>query len=246
MRVTRCWLVLGLVVGCHGGLDLSIVPRTSGDDVETGEASEADDCVVGTANDCAFCGDVCPGVDDGRTSRHCEASVCNLYCHGEAYDANGVVEDGCEEEDLPVHDGVLSALELHLPDVDDPDLASNPMNVSHAIYGDQRLHDPPERRPLGREDWYRVTTEGIGREDAEMAACLGIINFPESNRFEVCISDSGASSLGQAACGVAYGGGDSMCVSPPEGGDRGGPYLVRVRKLEGENTNLRYALFLVH
>lgn len=254
MSSARCRLwfgvSFGLLVSCHGELDLSIVPRTSGEDmapgVETGSGSESADCAMGTVSNCAFCGDVCAGVDDDRTSRQCNQGSCTLFCHGEFYDVNGALADGCEQEDLPVHDSALSALELHLPDVDDPELATNPLDLSGAVYGDLRLHDPPELRPLGREDWYRVTTEGIGRENIEMMACLGIVNFPESNRFEVCISDSGASHVENAACGVAAGGGDSTCVSPPEGGDLGGPYLVRVRKLEGENTDLRYALFMAH
>ena len=194
-------------------------------------------CALGTPDHCDACDSPCPGTDGATTVRLCEAGECDLHCLLEFYDVNGSPHDGCEAEDVPVQDTPETAVEI--------DVAKT-FNHVGTIYGDDRVHDEPlPERPLGRDDRYAVTATGSGMAGG-MVACLGITNFPADNMFEVCIGDPGDDDLAAAACATATGGRDSQCVSPPAGGDEGGPYPIRVRKLAGTNTDNGYALFLQH
>ena len=218
---------------------------TSSSNSSSGDAN-TDDCEIGRPDHCAACDDACPGTDSQTTERLCVDSTCDLHCLAEFYDLNGSPHDGCEAEDIPAQDTTATAVAFELPDVDDPTFMSNPLDHTAAIYGDDRVHDRPlTMRPLGREDRYAITAVGAG-VGGGMMACLGITNFPADNMLEMCIGDPGDDEFASAACVTAQGGGESECASPPGGGDAGGPYPIRVRKLAGTNTDNGYALFLQH
>jgi hypothetical protein len=206
-------------------------------------------CLLGTADTCASCGNICPGKDDPGSKRTCTDSsstaVCGMSCLGEFYDVDGKDETGCEAEDQPVHDAEATATLITLPDGNDTTYKSNPLNLSDHVYGDERPHDaPPATRPLGREDWWKVTTVGAGAP-GDMGACLGISNFPADDVFEVCISEPASTQFLTSSCKQVKGGAPSTCVNPANG-TATGPYLVRVRKIEGASTANAYALFLLH
>jgi hypothetical protein len=123
------------------------------------------------------------------------------------------------------------------------------VNVVGIVFGDTRVHDaPPTARPLGREDWYAITTVGVGKtgSSSAMSACLGVTNFPTDNSFELCTSKSGVTSFATDECVKVLGGGASACIHPDTGANLTGPFYVRVRKLEGTNVALGYALYLEH
>jgi hypothetical protein len=206
----------------------------------------ADLCVLGTGDHCGGCGKSCPpGMDDARTLRTCSdatlSGVCSLACRGEWYDIDGQSTNGCEAEDAPAQDSIGTALELTLPDG-----TASERNIVAKLYSDARAHEqPPLTRTLGRDDFYRIIALGNGKPTQGMAACLGIVNFPTDNRFEACITDNGSTAFAVAACQTALGGGSSVCVVPPAGGNAG-TYYVRVRKLGGSHNSLQYALFLDH
>ncbi len=209
-----------------------------------------DGCTLGTPDHCGTCTTVCPGVDNASTQRTCAASTCGLTCKGEFYDLDGNAANGCEAEDQPVQDASGTAVAVALPDVNNGtgstacDGATNPCTVLGQIYSDQRTHDSaPTSRPLGREDWYRVTATGNGSPNNNVTACLGITNYPADNQYEVCIGENNSTS--PTTCMTATGGASSVCVAPAAATSTG-TFYVRIRKVAGTNTANQYALFLVH
>ncbi len=217
----------------------------------------APSCMLGTPDDCGACGKKCPGPDDQTTVRTCSGTdataSCDILCRGEHYDLDGKVDNGCEAEDPIVQDSLASAVAITLPDVaSDPMLKSNPLNVVAPLYGDARTHEsPPTMRPLGREDWYKVTAVGTGTTDGTgMVACLSAANFPSDDELEVCITQNGMTTFDACkALVVAAGdaGGGSQCVYP--GGMMNvdsGVFYVRVRRTKGSSNANEYALFLRH
>lgn len=220
---------------------------SSGGSEDADPSRDVTGCEVGTLENCTECGDACENPNPASTAPLCGAAGCDFTCVGEFYDINGEDLDGCESEDVPVQDAAKIAVGISLPDTNDPTFMSNPLNVVGFVYGDSRTHEAPlEERPLGREDWYAVTAVGTG-VDGGMLACLGITNFPADNRFEVCISNPGLEDFPQTSCTTVAGMGESACVSPPNEGDAGGPYFVRVQKTQGDTwTSNGYALFLQH
>jgi hypothetical protein len=206
-------------------------------------------CMPGTPDHCTMCGAACPGVDNAGTLRTCTNSTCSFSCKGEYYDLNGDMMDGCEAEDLPIQDSSLLAVSIVLPDVNNGGTgampcndATNPCTKTARIYSDTRKHEnAPTNRPLGREDWFKVTANGAGSPN-NVGACLGITNFPTDNQYEICISNSGSSN--PTTCMTAQGGGTSACVSPPATST--GVFYLKVRKIAGMNTSNDYALYLVH
>lgn len=213
-------------------------------------------CTLGTADHCGACNTKCPpGADDIGTTRTCSsatvAGTCDITCRGEFYDVDGeppMKPTGCELIDEPVQDTAQTAVALVLPDIaDDPKLMSNPRNVDGKLYCDNRLHDAvPVHRPNGRDDWYAVTANGAGNANVGMKACLGIVSHPADNLFEVCISAANVAVFDPNSCLTVAGAKSPVCVTPPGQPDAGGPYYVRVRKLQGTPTINSYALFLQH
>jgi hypothetical protein len=212
-----------------------------------GDGSSA--CTLGTTTDCGSCGTAC-GTSDKASLYACSdataAGTCTLTCRAEYYDLDGKIDDGCEAEDAVVQDSATNAVGITLPDANDSTFKTNPLNVLGYVYGDGRPHeDAPTSRPLGREDWYKVTAVGAGVPSTGMGACLGISDFPTDDTFEVCITDLGGSTFPSANCKAVKGGAQSSCVAP-SGGSDAGDYYVRVRKTDGSNTPNGYALFLQH
>ncbi|MEO6420986.1 MAG: hypothetical protein ABIP39_16360 [Polyangiaceae bacterium] len=204
-------------------------------------------CTLGSADHCGTCTTVCLGPDDVGTLRTCSdsnsAGTCGIECKGELYDLDGKDTNGCEASDPVVQDTSATAVPKTLP------TGNNPLNLVGTIFGDTRLHDaPPTARALGREDWYAVTTVGVGKSGSTsaMSACLGITNFPTDNTFEVCTSKSGATTFDVSECVKVIGGAASACIHPANGANLTGPFYVRVRKIEGTNAALGYALYLEH
>lgn len=206
-------------------------------------------CTLGSAEHCGTCTTVCPpGGDDGGTLRTCSEAtafgMCGIVCKGESYDQDGQLANGCEALDEPIQDTSITAVTVTLGNVPNT-LGNNPQNLTGKVYADQRTHaQAPTARPLGREDWWKVTAVGAGDTASGMTACLGITNYPTDARYEVCISDNNMATFG-TGCQTAIGGGASVCVTPPAATDAG-LYYVRVRKVAGTNTPNLFALYLKH
>jgi hypothetical protein len=210
-------------------------------------------CVLGTADHCGTCDTVCPGMDSASTLRTCSSNTatgtCNITCRGEFYDLDGDATNGCEAEDQPPQDMVVTAVMIALPNVNNGsgstacDGATNPCTHAAQIYSDTRLHEnAPTMRGLGREDWYQLVATGAGGS-GQVGACLGITNFPADDRFEICIGDNG--STNPTTCATAIGSTPSTCVAPPTAADSG-TFYIRLRKLSGSNTANKYALYVQH
>ena len=218
-----------------------------------GGTADAKSCALGTPDTCGACTTVCPGMDSMSTMRTCSdptpMGTCNIECLGEYYDLDGDASNGCEAQDLPVQDLDLTAVVLMLPDVDNGtgstpcDGATNPCTQTGQIYSDMRHHvNAPTMRPLGREDWYKVVAVGTGGPN-QVAACLGITNYPADNQYQICIGNDG--DFNPNTCMTATGGGASTCVSPPTAADSG-TFYVKLSKLAGTNTANQYALYVRH
>lgn len=233
-----CALVLGSLVACS-----TAEVRKDG--------TNDNGCTLGTAEDCAACGNACPGMDTAGTRRTCMSATCGILCLGEWYDVDGDAANGCEAEDSPIQDTAAGAVLITLPNLNNGgggalpcDGVTNPCTRAAQVYGDAREHDAaPTMRPLGREDWYKVVAINGGSSSNQMTACLGITNFPTDNQYEVCIGNDGSTM--PTTCMTAQGGGTSQCVAPPTAADQG-TFYVKVRKIAGANTANKYALYLVH
>jgi hypothetical protein len=208
-------------------------------------------CTLGTPDHCGTCTTVCPGIDSASTQRTCSGptatAMCNILCKGEFYDLDGDPANGCEVEDVPVQDSAGGALALTLPNTTGGTAscngATNPCTHVGKIYSDTRVHETaPTSRVVGREDWYAVTAVGAGTSGM-MLACLGIVNYPADNQYEVCIGNAG--SMTPTTCMTVTGGSASKCVAPPTAADTG-TFYIRISKLAGTNTPYGYALFLSH
>jgi hypothetical protein len=209
-------------------------------------------CDLGTPDHCGTCETKCPGLDDTTTVRTCSTTTalgtCDVLCRGEFYDVDGKLENGCEAADQPVQDTEATARAITLQNVPNTD-GQNPVNVSAPMYQDARKHeDAPFERPLGREDWFRVTAVGAGDPGDSMKACLSIVNFPADNELEVCISNDAQSTFPPAGCKkvTPASAANSGCVAPSAGNLDTGTFLVRVKKTKGAATANGYALFLKH
>lgn len=205
-------------------------------------------CTLGSADHCGTCTTVCPGPTDADsgTERVCSDSTttatCDIICQGEHYDLNGDISDGCEGVDPIVHDNADAAV----PET----VSTTGMTVGAPYwfaYGDAREHDvAPISRPLGREDWYVITSP-----TSTPAACLTIAGFPADDQFEVCITNYDTKSIEPAQCktvdltasGACPTDSTKCCVAPASTHSASN-YWVRVRKLAGANTANGYALFL--
>jgi hypothetical protein len=209
-------------------------------------------CVLGTADHCGSCATACPGMDTSATLRTCSAATsagtCDIECKGDYYDVDGVASNGCEALDV-TQSSATTATAVTLANVAPAGGSCNNTNngctVSMAIASDMRKHDsaPPDR-PLGLEDWWKVTAVGAGGSNP-MKACLSISNadWPTDNKYEVCISPLG--SMTPSTCATAIARMPSMCVQPT-GNTDAGTYYLRVRKTVGMPTGLGYALYLEH
>ena len=119
-------------------------------------------CLLGTTNNCSFCGDVCPpGSDDAATHRVCLNNKCEIQCKDEYYDADGKTGNGCEsQDDVPVHDNKSSAYDMgKLKDT------GTAVNTTAKMPSDARKHlKAPADRPHGREDWFvaHITDTAFG------------------------------------------------------------------------------------
>jgi hypothetical protein len=221
-----------------------------GPDLAGGGADGGGACTLGSAEHCGTCTTVCPpGGDDGGTLRTCSAAtafgMCGIVCRDEYYDLDGQLANGCEALDEPIQDTTITAVAITLGNVPNT-IGNNPQNLTGQVHSDQRTHEKaPTTRPLGREDWWKVTAVGAGDSASGMTACLGITNYPADARYEVCISDSNQATFATQGCQTASGGGASVCVTPPAATDAG-LYYVRVRKLAGTNTPNLFALYLKH
>ncbi|MBS2014132.1 MAG: hypothetical protein JST00_14675 [Deltaproteobacteria bacterium] len=250
-----------VIVACAKAVD-DPIPIAKPDEEETSTGTDASvakevetTCTLGTVEHCGECNVKCPGADDEHTTRTCRdatrSATCELICHGEFYDVDGKLENGCEAEDSPVQDSAATAVAITLPDVvNDATMKSNPYNVTAAAYHDGRYHDDEGgTRSVAREDWFRVTAVGAGNPANTMTACLSAVSFPTDNELEVCITANGATNFTGAVCKTLVvtpdGGGGSQCVNPP-GNPNNGTFLVRVRKTKGAPTANKYALFLNH
>jgi len=241
--VRTVWLAILLCGACAAaGPGAPSSDDTSGDGGTT--------CTLGTPDHCGRCNNACPVGDPSRTRATCSdatpAGACGLVCLGDAYDFDGKLASGCEAVDTR-HDTAATALAITLPDVTGGTGActggNNPCTVVEQILSDVRDHEnAPIARPLGVEDWFRVTAAGEGTPQP-MKACLSVGNFPVDNRVELCISDG--DSMMPTACGVAIGGLPSVCVSPTDN-PNSGTFYVRVRKQFGTATANGYALYLEH
>lgn len=114
-------------------------------------------CTLGTPDNCAACGDVCPpGQDTADTARLCKTGVCAIECKEESYDVNDRATDGCEaKDDTPIHDSKATATDLGTSS--DCDKA---LTVSGVLPSDDQRHQKsPIDRPNGRADWFKLTID---------------------------------------------------------------------------------------
>ncbi|MBN2725304.1 MAG: hypothetical protein JXR95_14665 [Deltaproteobacteria bacterium] len=89
------------VIECHGELGWSnCVGQIPGPETCDGEDNncdgEIDEGLLGTADHCSMCYDVCQGSGLAGTEAVCIDGSCGVACYSNYYDANSNSQDGCE------------------------------------------------------------------------------------------------------------------------------------------------------
>lgn len=202
-------------------------------------------CVLGTPDNCSYCGHVCPpGKDTASTARVCLAGTCGIQCKDENYDVNGQTKDGCEaQDDLPVHPGKTEARNLgKLSDCD------NTKSYKARIPSDARNHlKAPTSRPNGRPDWFKVHIDDkfgcvVNSDVTLILQGLPAASSYTATAFWVCDKDSK-----QLATVTKSGkGGATLSLDPSTGcttlGDDSGTLYVSLTKTSGTHSNATYTL----
>lgn len=255
--------------GQFGGCTAPLPTAEACDSVDNDCDGEVDEDFAGDVNNCGGCGVVCaPGPAlDGTTQRNCGKSggvySCNaIRCHGNNYDADGQLYNGCETaDDAPAHYSSATAINSGCV-VDDWD--NSWCSGSGRFPSDSRQHtSSPTNRfgPSGlinSEDWYVHRAEDDDFADLQVRSWLDVRNAPSGNLYEVCQSSRQNNTVSAAAscgappstaysawcsgyCCCAYGGSTvgiplSAGDTDPSGDDNTGFYYTRIRWKSGTTS----------
>jgi len=202
-------------------------------------------CTTGTADNCAFCGDKCPGPDDSATKRACESGACTIHCKGDYYDVNGKASDGCE---------ILDLFAAHTTEATAKDLGSatdcdSVKKTAATLLSDSRYHVmTPNSRKLGQFYWFKLAITDKTLCALSASTKVDFAAMPSGAKYGarahwVCKKDSKVlSSTFKSAHG-----GKSVTLSPKTdcaGTDDGGTLLIRMSKVQGasSHTNKSYTI----
>jgi len=201
-------------------------------------------CTLGTVDNCASCGNVCPpGKDSPTTARVCLSGKCDIQCKAESYDVNGDVADGCEaEDDLPIHDTTADAKSLG--QVSDCD---NAVTTTAVTPSDDRLHlVAPTSRPGGRPDWYKLHIDDKAFCIVEAEVKVSLKSLPQSALYRAAaywVCDGGAELATDSKSGN---GGGELLLNPTTTcttvGDDSGTLYVKVAQESGGHSAASYTI----
>jgi hypothetical protein len=229
--------------------DLDAVPRLDLYaplvDVHPDGGRDGASCTLGTVDNCASCGDVCPpGKDSPATVRVCLSGKCDIQCNAESYDVNGAVADGCEAaDDLPIHDTIADAKSLgKVSDCDD-----SPVTTAAVMPSDDRLHlVAPTARPGGRPDWYKLHIDDNAFCIVEAEVKVSLKSLPQSAFYRVAaywVCDSGAELAADSKTGN---GGAELLLDPTTTcttvGDDSGTLYIKVAQESGGHSAASYTV----
>ena len=156
----------------------------TGDGLTDGPPPEQACPKIGTADNCAFCGDKCPGPEDSATKRACESGACTIHCKGAYYDINGKASDGCEILDTLVQNST-QATAKDLGSASDCDSAKK---TSAALLSDNRYHLlPPNDRKLGTAYWFKLAIADKALCSLTAAPTLDFASLPKTAKYSVTI-----------------------------------------------------------
>lgn len=204
-------------------------------------------CTLGTADDCASCGDRCPGPASGMTTeRICAAARCDIRCKGEFYDVNGDVADGCEAaDDTPIHADEATAATIGVGAVGDCD----PIQTTAAVLpSDGRKHaQPPSDRPQGRPDFFKLEIKDAGCTINATVKVL-LTSMPASATYELSSIYECKDGTRMTSTSRTVSGGTSTVLDPSTSctlwgmGDDSGTLMIYVRKLSGPHSADTYEI----
>jgi hypothetical protein len=211
-----------------------------------GRRDDGGSCTLGTADNCASCGNVCPpGKDSPSTARVCLSSKCDIQCKAESYDVNGDVADGCEaDDDLPIHDTTAAAKSLGQVS----DCQDSPVTATAVMPSDDRLHlVAPTARPSGRADWYKLHIDDKAFCVVEAEVKVSLKSLPPSALYRAVaywVCDSGAQLASESASGN---GGGELLLNPSTtcttvGDDSGTLYIKISRDPGGAHSAASYTV----
>jgi hypothetical protein len=252
---------LALLLGCSGGEDpphlqldgASVQPDLGRDalpvfDVylppleDTGPVGDAG-CVLGTPDNCGYCGDRCsPGTDTVSTARVCITGKCGIQCKDEYYDVDSSAANGCEvQDDVPIH--------ASKPDAADQGQMSDcnsPKTFSGVIPSDDRLHQKaPTDRRNGRADWFKVYIDDDPGCFVDAAVKVSFKNLPTGASYRAAtyyVCDNGKEFNDSL---TTYGGQDvllqpsTVCTTL---GDDSGNMYIEITKESGPHSSATYSI----
>lgn len=200
-------------------------------------------CTLGTADNCASCGDVCPpGKDSPSTARVCLSSTCDIQCKDESYDVNGNAADGCEAaDDLPIHDSAAAA-----KDLGQATDCGNALTTSGVLPSDDRKHlVAPTDRPAGRADWYKLHIDD-GWCVVEAAVKISLKSLPAAGLYRAAaywVCDGGAQLATDSQTGP---GGGELLLNPAVNcttmGNDSGTLYIKIGQDSGAHSAASYTI----
>ena len=195
-------------------------------------------CTKGTPDNCAFCGDTCPGPDDATTQRSCTSGACTINCKGDYHDVNGQSADGCEVLD-PLAKHTTEATAKDLGAVTDCDSAKM---ATGTLMSDSRLHvQSPMDRAMGRDYWFKLAITDKTFCALSASATVSFAAMPATAKYGatahfVCKTDKKK----LANTYKSDYGGKSVTLNPKtdcKGSDDSGTLYLKVHKVVGKKTH---------
>ena len=215
--------------------------------LDSSAAPDTAPCALGTVDNCSKCGDVCPGKKAKFTLRICQSGICQIQCHGEHYDVDGQLKNGCEfSDDTPIHENFSAAKSMG--NVDD---CAKTKTATAVLPSDTRKHTTaPTDRPNGREDWFKlhITDKAFCLTEAHVDVKL--TGLPASAAFQIeayYLCDGGKQTKTKTVTKTGYGG-TSLKLLPSTActtgglGDNSGTVYVRVLKTSGPHSSGKYTV----
>ncbi len=195
-------------------------------------------CTKGTPDNCAFCGDTCPGPDDSATARACVSGTCTIACKGDNYDVNGKIADGCEVAD-PLAKHTTEATAKDLGAVSDCDPVKK---AAGTLLSDSRHHvTPPNDREQGGYYWFKLAITDKTWCALSASATVSFAALPKAAKYSVmahyvCKKDGKK----LPATSKSANGGKSLTLNPKndcKGSDDGGTLFLRIHKATGKKAH---------
>jgi len=201
-------------------------------------------CEVGTLDNCAHCGDRCPGADTPTTARICRTGgICDIECKDEYYDVNGDAQDGCElADDLPIHDGPNAT--KNLGSVEDCD---NAQTAAARIPSDDRNHQKaPTERKLGRADWFSLHIADKSFCIMEVDVTFNLAKLPSAATFRLTVNYLCDNHANTTPVTRTVKGGTSTTLSADTGctsmSDDSGKVQIGIERLSGPHSQASYSI----